>query len=128
MLFCADIRAKTIRENPDASMTELSKILGAKWKELSDAQKKPFNAKYAKAKAVYDKKFAKYKASASYKEFKEGNNVQDLIKKVCKKFNIVCKKRKPTSFPSDPNAPKKSNFCLFLFRGLRSPRNHEESW
>eukprot|EP00492_Amphilonche_elongata_P005214 TRINITY_DN66_c0_g1_i5.p1 TRINITY_DN66_c0_g1~~TRINITY_DN66_c0_g1_i5.p1 ORF type:complete len:90 (+),score=26.94 TRINITY_DN66_c0_g1_i5:56-325(+) len=86
MLFCKENRAKTIRENPKASMTELSKIMGAKWGKMTDAQKKPFNAKYAKAKAVYDKKFAKYKTSAQYKKFQEANNVGGLIKKVCKKF------------------------------------------
>eukprot|EP00492_Amphilonche_elongata_P005210 TRINITY_DN66_c0_g1_i12.p1 TRINITY_DN66_c0_g1~~TRINITY_DN66_c0_g1_i12.p1 ORF type:complete len:141 (+),score=51.20 TRINITY_DN66_c0_g1_i12:56-478(+) len=94
---------------------------GAKWKKMTDAQKKPFNAKYAKAKAVYDKKFAKYKTSAQYKKFQEANNVGGLIKKVCKKFGIANKKRNPTTFPSDPNAPKKATSAYFFFAASVRP-------
>merc|ERR1712179_514305 len=95
-----------------ASMTQLSGILAGKWKALSDSQKKPYEAKAAKAKAAYRKKMEKYKNSAAYKEFKDSNQVPTLVKKVCKQFNIACKKRNPTQFPTDPNAPK-SAFFLF---------------
>jgi hypothetical protein len=38
-----------------------------------------------------------------------------LIKKVCKKFNIACKKRNPTQFPNDPSAPSRAASAYFLF-------------
>lgn len=40
MFFCADNREKVKAENPDKKMTELSTVLGAMWKEMSDADKK----------------------------------------------------------------------------------------
>merc|ERR1712179_800774 len=67
------------------------------------------------AKAAYRKKMEKYKNSAAYKEFKDSNQVPTLVKKVCKQFNIACKKRNPTQFPTDPNAPKRAKSAFFLF-------------
>lgn len=32
-------------ENPDMKITEISKVLGARWREMDDAQKKPFQKK-----------------------------------------------------------------------------------
>jgi len=114
-LYMADIRAKTVKENPQASMTQMSGIIAGKWKKLSDSQKKPYEAKAAKAKAAYQKKMEKYKNSAAYKKFQDSNQVPTLVKNICKKFNIVCKKRNPTQFPSDPNAPKRAPSAFFLF-------------
>jgi len=114
-LWTADVRAKTVRENPKASLTEMAGILGKKWGKLSDAQKKPYQTKAAKTKAVWQKKMDKYKKSAAYKEFKNSNKVPELVKSVCKKFNIACKKRNPSTFPADPNAPKRAPSAYFLF-------------
>merc|ERR1719204_1812229 len=58
-----------------SSMTQLSGILAGKWKKLSDAQKKPYEAKANKAKAAYQKKMEKYKKSADYQAFKNSNKV-----------------------------------------------------
>merc|ERR1719441_25470 len=56
-----------------------------------------------------------YKKTDEYKAFNAKKDVGGLIKRVCKKFDIECKKRNPTSFPGDPNAPKrpKSGFMIF---------------
>lgn len=114
-LFTAEIRAKTQKANKNASMTELSGIMAKQWKELSDAQKKPYQAKAAKAKAVYQKKMEAYKKTDSYKNHQAKSNVKGLIKKICKKYNIDCKKRNPTKFPADPSAPKRAPSGFFLF-------------
>jgi len=121
ILFCNDIRAKVQRENPDLAMTQMSSIMGGKWKELSESQQNSWKAKAAKAKAAYDKKMEKYKKTDDYKKFKEAQNVGGLIKKVCKQFNIECKKRNPTQFPSDPSAPKKAASPFFLFSSSVRP-------
>lgn len=115
MLFCNDNRTKFQKANPDASMTGLSKILGGAWGKLSDAAKKPYQARATKAKKVYEDKMAKYKKTDNYAKFKAKNDVGGIIKKVCKSFNIACKKRNPTSFPQDPNAPKRAPSAYFLF-------------
>merc|ERR1719204_2585738 len=57
----------------------------------------------------------KYKKSADYQAFKNSNKVPDLVKSICKKFKIDCKKRNPTTFPVDPNAPKRAASAYFLF-------------
>ncbi|KAL1662825.1 high mobility group box domain-containing protein [Schizophyllum commune] len=63
MFFSQDWRERVKAENPDASFGELGKILGAKWKEMDDDEKKPYVEKAAKDKeraeadkAAYDEK------------------------------------------------------------------------
>jgi len=40
--FCASVRESIKTENPNCSMPEHSKIMGAKWKLLTETEKKPF--------------------------------------------------------------------------------------
>lgn len=42
MFFSQAKRKEVKEENPDASFGEIGKMLGAAWKEVSDADKKPF--------------------------------------------------------------------------------------
>eukprot|EP00493_Phyllostaurus_siculus_P026841 UN27187 len=82
--------------------------------KLSDSQKKPYEAKAAKAKAAYQKrwKIQEFCRLQKVPGFQPNANFGENI---CKKFNIVCKKRNPTQFPSDPNAPKRAPSAFFLF-------------
>jgi len=45
IMFTSDIREQTKKENPDKPMTELSKVMGAKWKALTEEQKAPYVTK-----------------------------------------------------------------------------------
>ena len=40
MFFSQDWRERVKAENPDAGFGEIGKLLGARWKELSDEEKK----------------------------------------------------------------------------------------
>ena len=40
MFFVQDWRARIIAENPDATFGEVGKLLGARWKEMPDNEKK----------------------------------------------------------------------------------------
>jgi len=40
MFFSQDWRERIKAENPDAGFGEVGKLLGAKWKDMSDAEKK----------------------------------------------------------------------------------------
>jgi hypothetical protein len=40
MFFVQDYRERIKEENPNATFGEVGKLLGAKWKEMSDAEKK----------------------------------------------------------------------------------------
>ncbi|TFK37630.1 high mobility group box domain-containing protein [Crucibulum laeve] len=61
MFFSQDWRERIKAENPDAGFGEVGKLLGAKWKELDDEEKKPYVDQAARdktraeeEKAVYD--------------------------------------------------------------------------
>ena len=60
MLYCQDVRAGIKEENPGKKMTEISKILGATWKELSEEDKKPYIKQASKDKKRYDKEMKNY--------------------------------------------------------------------
>ncbi len=39
---CHFFHAQVIKTNPEAKFGEIAKIIGAQWRKLTDAQKKPF--------------------------------------------------------------------------------------
>lgn len=49
------------KENPDAEFKEISNILGAKWKNVSADEKKPYEERYQAEKEAYLKVIAKDK-------------------------------------------------------------------
>ncbi|KAI0270608.1 high mobility group box domain-containing protein [Gloeopeniophorella convolvens] len=51
MFFSQDWRERIKAENPDASFGEVGKLLGAKWKELDDDEKKPYIEQAARDKS-----------------------------------------------------------------------------
>eukprot|EP00613_Pedinella_sp_CCMP2098_P071977 CAMPEP_0171913252 /NCGR_PEP_ID=MMETSP0993-20121228/11615_1 /TAXON_ID=483369 /ORGANISM="non described non described, Strain CCMP2098" /LENGTH=754 /DNA_ID=CAMNT_0012547207 /DNA_START=29 /DNA_END=2293 /DNA_ORIENTATION=- len=64
-IFMATAREGVKAENPEASVGELGKLMGAKWKALSDEEKAPFNEKSEAAKEEYKVALAAYQAKAS---------------------------------------------------------------
>eukprot|EP00621_Florenciella_sp_RCC1693_P010003 CAMPEP_0182543712 /NCGR_PEP_ID=MMETSP1323-20130603/32063_1 /TAXON_ID=236787 /ORGANISM="Florenciella parvula, Strain RCC1693" /LENGTH=193 /DNA_ID=CAMNT_0024754675 /DNA_START=46 /DNA_END=627 /DNA_ORIENTATION=- len=78
--FLADERPRTKEEVPGISVTELSKVVGAKWKELSDADKAPYEAKAAADKERYAGEKAAYesKQAAAAEEAYEQPNYNDM--------------------------------------------------
>ncbi|PAV15701.1 HMG-box [Pyrrhoderma noxium] len=58
MFFSQDWRERVKAENPDAGFGEVGKLLGAKWKELDQSEKKPYIEQAArdKARAEQEKK------------------------------------------------------------------------
>lgn len=45
MFFVSDWRERIKSENTDASFGDIGRLLGAKWKEMSDTEKKPYEDK-----------------------------------------------------------------------------------
>ncbi|GAA5862053.1 hypothetical protein JCM3774_006153 [Rhodotorula dairenensis] len=62
MLFSQDKRAEVKEEKPDVSFGEIGKILGAKWKEADENERKPYEDKAAAEKVRYEKEKAAYDA------------------------------------------------------------------
>nr|ODO00865.1 non-histone chromosomal protein 6 [Cryptococcus depauperatus CBS 7855] len=83
MFFVQDYRERIKTENPEASFGDVGKLLGIKWKEMSDAEKKascdqvcgskltlrqPYNDKAKADKERADKQNADYKADGKSKK------------------------------------------------------------
>lgn len=92
--FCREMREKVKEENPDASFGDLSRIVGGKYKSLSEEELKKWNAK-AKLDQV------------RYKE-----EMKDYVPA---KNTSSGKKSKPIK---DKNAPKKNLTSYLLFAGV----------
>lgn len=65
MLFLADERPK----HPDAKNTEVLKIAGQAWKELSESKKKPYEQKAKKLSEKHAAAVAKYQESSHYVKY-----------------------------------------------------------
>ncbi|KAI8341308.1 non-histone chromosomal protein 6 [Chlamydoabsidia padenii] len=59
MFFSQEQREKVKTDNPEASFGQIGKLLGAKWKALSDAEKKPYQDKADEDKKRYEDEKAK---------------------------------------------------------------------
>ncbi|THH18220.1 hypothetical protein EW146_g2719 [Bondarzewia mesenterica] len=60
MFFSQDWRERIRTENPDASFGEVGKLLGAKWKELDESEKKPYIEQAARDKQRAEQDKAEY--------------------------------------------------------------------
>ncbi|CCK69677.1 DNA-binding protein ABF2 KNAG_0C05790 [Huiozyma naganishii CBS 8797] len=60
LLYCKEIRPGMKKENPDLKTTELTKLFGEKWSELSEQARKPFVEQYEKDFAEYQKEKAAF--------------------------------------------------------------------
>merc|ERR1711988_648952 len=61
--FLAEKRPEFTKKCAGQPITAVSKMAGEAWKKLSDAQKKPYEKKYAEVFAEYQKALAEYKES-----------------------------------------------------------------
>ena len=61
MFFCDEHRQTVMKENKDAKMGEISKILGEKWKKLSDKDKEQYVEMNEEAKENYSEAMKAYK-------------------------------------------------------------------
>ncbi|KAF7714393.1 Non-histone chromosomal protein 6 [Penicillium ucsense] len=64
MFFANDNRDKVREENPGITFGQVGKMLGDKWKALSETERKPYDAKAAADKKRYEEEKAKYNAAA----------------------------------------------------------------
>lgn len=96
MYFCDDRRAALKADNPKASVGEMSKIMGAEWKELSAEEKKPYEDKAAADKSRYAQEKGAY-------EEKDGSDEEPVAKAPVKK--ATSSKSKTSSKPASKSKP-----------------------
>ncbi|KAK5940048.1 Non-histone chromosomal protein 6 [Knufia obscura] len=68
MFFANDQRDTVREENPGISFGQVGKVLGDKWKALSEKQRAPYDAKAAADKKRYEEEKAKYNAAEDEEE------------------------------------------------------------
>ncbi|KAJ8518696.1 hypothetical protein ONZ45_g4255 [Pleurotus djamor] len=83
MFFSQDWRERIKAENPDAGFGEVGKLLGAKWKEMDDDEKKPYvdqatrdKARAEEEKSAYDDR-KKSEGSGEDEEKKDDDDEDD---------------------------------------------------
>ena len=83
IVFSGEQRAAVKAANPNASPTDILKMLGAKWKGLSEAEKAAANSKAAAMPAVAPKKPAK--PASGLPGFKSATAVENAVGKLAEK-------------------------------------------
>ncbi|KAH7139402.1 nucleosome binding protein [Dendryphion nanum] len=71
MFFANDQRDKVREDNPGIKFGEVGKLLGEKWKALSEKQRTPYEAKAAADKKRYEEEKAAYNAAGDEDEESE---------------------------------------------------------
>jgi len=99
MFFCSASRPAMKEANPDWGIPEMGKALGAKWKELSDEEKQPFNDQAAADKTRAETEKAAYKLKRA--EAGEESSEEERAPKK-QKTSSPKKAREPKA----PKAPK----------------------
>ncbi|KAF8413297.1 hypothetical protein HHK36_001275 [Tetracentron sinense] len=133
ILWCKDQWSEVKKENPDAEFKEIANILGAKWKNTSAEEKKPYEEKYQAQKEAYVQIVGKEKREneamklledeqkqktamellEQYLQFKEVNSTETPLSLSLSLFNyhfspFYRKER-------DPLKPKQPLSAFFLF-------------
>mmetsp|Transcript_44976 Transcript_44976/g.141584 ORF Transcript_44976/g.141584 Transcript_44976/m.141584 type:complete len:278 (-) Transcript_44976:164-997(-) len=101
MLYANEVRADIVKKNPEMKMTEISKVIGDKWKVLSADGKKKFENEAAKLKSEYEKEKAEYEAK--------------VPEEVRKERTEKAKKKKEGKPAKDPNAPKRPLSAFMIY-------------
>ncbi|OQE28400.1 hypothetical protein PENSTE_c003G10093 [Penicillium steckii] len=73
MFFANDNRDKVREENPGITFGQVGKMLGDKWKALSESERKPYDQKAAADKKRYEEEKAKYQAQQNEEDEDESS-------------------------------------------------------
>mmetsp|Transcript_28984 Transcript_28984/g.40727 ORF Transcript_28984/g.40727 Transcript_28984/m.40727 type:complete len:615 (-) Transcript_28984:302-2146(-) len=131
ILYSKSIREEVKTANPEAKFTDMSKLTGDKWKQLSAESKKEWNEKanaekekYKAVKENYDTE-AKKKAQAETKTGEEPTGTEDEVAKeggsaTTKASPVKVTTKKKTS-TKDPNAPKRPKPSYIHYQNKRRP-------
>ncbi|KAF4519584.1 hypothetical protein B566_EDAN003751 [Ephemera danica] len=63
--YMADVRPTIMKNNPDAKITDIAKVIGSQWEKLNPANKQQLSVAYQKEKEVYLQALEKYNSKLS---------------------------------------------------------------
>mmetsp|Transcript_54005 Transcript_54005/g.142926 ORF Transcript_54005/g.142926 Transcript_54005/m.142926 type:complete len:332 (-) Transcript_54005:228-1223(-) len=107
MLYANAIRPEIVKQHPDMKMTEVVKVISAKWKDVNPEEKARYEAEANKAKEEYNTQKAEYEAKVPEEVRKE--RVQK------KRKGDKDSKSSKSKSKRDPNEPKKPLSAYVLF-------------
>merc|ERR1712048_1504359 len=94
-MWVGDNRASIKKSTKDGSATQILKKGGEMWSKMSEAQKKPFFEKAAKAKKDYEAYLTSAKGKAALESYKKALSGLPAVKKIAdKKASAAAKKEK----------------------------------
>ncbi|KAJ3682996.1 hypothetical protein LUZ60_013223 [Juncus effusus] len=108
------------KENPEVDFKEVSNTLGAKWKNLSAEEKKPYEEKYQKEKEAYLQIVGQEKRETEAMKLLEEDQMQktamELLEQYLKfKQEADNEGKKKTRKEKDPLKPKQPMSAFFIF-------------
>lgn len=77
LFFVRDQRDELRRQNPEASMVQITKIAGEKWKQMSEAEKAPYMKQGEEDKARYLREMKEYEARQSDRKEDSDDDEED---------------------------------------------------
>ncbi|KAJ0049380.1 hypothetical protein Pint_15020 [Pistacia integerrima] len=123
ILWCKDQWKEVKKENPVAEFKEISNILGAKWKNVSAEEKKPYEEIYQAEKEAYLQVMAKGKRESEAMKLLEEDQKQktamELLDQYLQFKQEAEKENKKTKKEKDPLKPKHPMTAFFLFTNER---------
>jgi len=105
MFYNQDNRSQLKEKNPELSFGELGKLIGQKYKALTDEEKEKYNNMAAKAKIKYEKQMANYTPPPPDSDSDSDDET--------KKSSSSSKKKKKAK--KDPNEPKRGMSAYMYF-------------
>jgi len=115
MFFANHRRAELRKANPDMKITEIGKELGKMWKDLSEDERKPYQAQADEDKVRYTKEKESYSPPTEYSSDSsdgEGGRAR--------------KKRKKKKKTKDPKKPKRSMSSFMFFANDKRAQVRDE--
>ncbi|GAV63553.1 HMG_box domain-containing protein [Cephalotus follicularis] len=123
ILWCKDQWNEVKKENPEAEFKDISNILGAKWKNVSAEEKKPYEERYQAEKEAYLQVMAKEKregeAMKLFEEEHKQKSAMELLEQYLQFKQEGDKENKKTKKEKDPLKPKHPMPAFFLYLNER---------
>lgn len=110
-MFSKENRERLKEANPDAGVSDIAKLLGAEWKNVTAEEKAKYEKMAAKDKARYKEEMENYTPPPGMEDDKKGG----------KKSSPKGKKKK------DPNAPKRAMSSFMIFSQEMRPKIKAEN-
>lgn len=131
LLWCKEHRQKVCDDNPNATFAEISTIMGDKWKNVSEEERKPYEDRYKVEKDIYLKLVGQEKRETeALKLFHEEQNkkqAQELLEQyLAYKKDAETDNGKKKKKEKDPLKPKHPISAFFAFSQSRRPALLEE--